>query len=252
MTLRDEIESYKKAKVSLDTGEIEFWDHVIFPNVIRQRQIMLILNALEQVSPQRILDFGCGAGWLSKILLSKGYNVTGVDASELLIGYARESCNKDLFVVGDCMHLPFGESRFDCITGSAILHHLDAIQALSECYRVTSSGGTLLLMEPNKLNPIAALGRKMTNLQTGGEKPFHPRSLEKALVSTGWSTVDVRYLFPYSFGLSYLFKTLRLGNRQELRAICPFIEASEHVFEKVPLSNRLGYLIFVVARKKTQ
>jgi len=42
MGLKDEIEAYEKAEVSLDTGEIEFWDHVIFPNVIRKRQIRLI------------------------------------------------------------------------------------------------------------------------------------------------------------------------------------------------------------------
>ena len=147
------------------------------------------------------------------------------------------------------MNLPFANEAFDCIMGSAILHHLYAAQALTECHRVTSSGGTLLLMEPNKLNPIAALGRKITNLQTKGENPFYPGSLKKALVGAGWGTYQFRCLFPYSFSLSYLFKTLRLGDRQGLKAICPFIEATEQIFEKVPLFNRLSYLIFAVARK---
>lgn len=249
MSIKDEIKSYGEATVSLDTGEIELWDHVIFPNVVRKRQIRLILDVLERERHRKILDYGCGAGWLSKILFSEGYDVTGIDASSMLVGWAREVCGRDSFVVGDCMDTPFSDNTFDCLISSAILHHLEPVKALSECHRVTSSGGTLLLMEPNKLNPIAALGRKITNLQTKGENPFHPRSLEKALIRTGWTISHFGYLFPYSFSLSYLFKSLGLGDRRGLKIICPLIEASEQVLEKVPLLSCLSYLIFVVARK---
>jgi ubiquinone/menaquinone biosynthesis C-methylase UbiE len=251
MSLRDEIEVYDKVKIFADTGEIEVWDQIIFPKVIRERQIRLILDAIEQTKHEKILDFGCGTGWLSKILSSKGYNVTGIDVNASLVRSARESCGRDSFIVGDCMKLPFDAGVFDCIVGSAILHHLDTDQALAECHRVTSPGGILLLMEPNKLNPIAALGRKITNanVQTKDENPFYPRSLRNALVRTGWAVCDFQYLFPYSFGLSYLLKIIGLGDKQWLNAICSPIEISEQIFEKVPYLNQLCYLIFVVVKK---
>ena len=249
MVLRDEIEVYDKAEVSMDTGEIELWDQIIFPKVIRKRQIRLIRDAIERTKHRKILDFGCGAGWLSKILSSEGYDVTGIDVSASLIRSARESCSKDSFIVGDCMKLPFDDGVFDWIVGSAILHHLDTDQALVECHRVASSGGILLLMEPNKLNPIAALGRKVTNVQTKDENPFYPWSLRKALVRTGWAVSDFQFLFPYSFSLSYLLKSIGLGDKQWLNTICSPIEISEQIFEKVPYLNQLCYLIFVVAKK---
>ena len=206
MGLKDEIEAYEKAEVSIDTGEIELWDHIIFPNVIRKRQIELIFDLIEQTKTNKILDLGCGGGWLSKILSSRGYNVTGIDASATLINTARKSCAEAKFIVGDCMRLPFPDQSFDCIIGSAILHHLDSYKALTECRRVISPGGILLLMEPNKINPTAALGRKILNQKTKDENPFYPGSLKKALFKAGWHTTQFRYLFPYSFTLSYLLK----------------------------------------------
>lgn len=249
MSLKDEIEAYEKAKVSLDTGEIEFWDHVIFPNVIRKRQVRLIVDVLEQARPGTILDFGCGAGWLSKFLSSKGYDVIGIDVSSSLIRSAIKVSTRSSFIVGDCVNLPFGYGVFDCIIGSAILHHLDPHQALAECYRATAPGGTLLLMEPNRLNPPAAFGRKITNVQTKGESPFYPWTLRSALIRTGWAICDIRYLFPYSFSLSYLLRIFGLGDCRRFAKICPLIEASERIFEKVPYISLLSYLIFAIAKK---
>ena len=77
------------------------------------------------------------------------------------------------FIVGDCLNLPFGDSSFDFAVGMAIFHHLNPSVALIECKRVSTDGATLLLMEPNKLGPVAALGRKITNIPKG-EKPFYP------------------------------------------------------------------------------
>lgn len=249
MSLKDEIRAYDKVKVSCDTGEIETWDSVIFPNVIRKREIELILSRVEKVRPKRILDFGCGAGWLSKVLSSTGYNVVGIDASSSLIRTADNlSLELSHFVVGDCMNLPFKDNTFDLVVGMAVFHHLNARAAFAECWRVSADSATLMLMEPNKLNPIAALGRKITNVQTKDENPFYPWHLTDALSKAGWIIKDIRYLFPYSFGLSYLLKKL-LGDRQVITSVCAPIEVSEKILEKIPYLNRFCSTIFEVAKK---
>lgn len=249
MRLKNEAEFYEQVEVSADTGEIETWDHVLFPNVIRKREVELILGEVEKVKPKSILDFGCGAGWLSKLLSSKGYNVVSIDASSSLIETASESSSElSRFIVGDCMNLPFRDNTFDFIVGISIFHHLDSSAALLECQRVATNNATLLLMEPNKLSPVAALGRKITNIQTKGERPFYPWDLRNTLIGEGWVTKSVKYLFPYSFGLAYLLKKLR-GDKQGLKNICILIEASERFFEKIPYLNRLCWTMFVVATK---
>lgn len=249
MPLKNQIEFYDKVEILADTGEIETWDRIIFPNVIRKREIELILNQIPEVKPKRILDFGCGAGWLSKVLSSRGYHVIGIDSSSSLIkSAAKSSSEMSQFVVGDCLNLPFGDASFDFVIGMAIFHHLDAAAAFSECQRISADGGTFMLMEPNKLNPIALLGRKITNVQSNDENPFYPWRLRNALIETGWIIKDIKYLFPYSFGLSYLLK--KPGkNKQGFKNICIPIEVSEKFFEKVPYFNRLCWTIFAVAEK---
>lgn len=50
-----------------------------------------IVRAVTQVSPRRVLDVGCGEGWLARELASRGLDVTGIDASAELIQRAAES-----------------------------------------------------------------------------------------------------------------------------------------------------------------
>lgn len=248
--LKHEIEFYDRFKVSDATSEIEVWDSVIFPNVIRKREVELILSQLEKVKPESILDFGCGAGWLSRFLSSRGYHVTGIDASAPLIRSAVKS-SRDMpgMVVGDCLSLPFRNASFDFIVGMAIFHHLDADAAFLECWRVSSPGAKLLLMEPNKLNPVAFVGRKITSVQSKDENPFYPGQLAKTLIKTGWVIEEIKYFFPYSFGLSYLLKNLSL-RPQIFRSISFLVATSEKLLEKIPWLNRLSGMICVVATKE--
>ena len=49
-----------------------------------------IVDAVMQQPPGRVLDVGCGEGWLSRSLTAPGYSVVGIDASAPLIDRARE------------------------------------------------------------------------------------------------------------------------------------------------------------------
>lgn len=251
MSLKDEISVFNKAKLSAATGETEVWDRVIYPNVIRKREIDIILSRIEQVKPRRLLDFGCGVGWLSKFLSSKGYHCVGVDASSSLIKSAiTSSSNNSQFVIGDCMSLPFQDGSFDFVVGIGILHHLDPKQGLAECYRVLSRKGTLLLMEPNKFSPVGALGRRIAPLDTHtpGEQPLSSTELKHILLRTGWIVEHTGYMFPYSAALSQILRITRL-DRLVWGHVCAPIKATEQVLERIPLLKQLCWVILVEVRK---
>ena len=244
MNVKDEAEVYDKAKVSVDTGEIEEFDQVIFPNVIRKREIDLICSKVRAIRPKRVLDFGCGGGWLSKSLAFNGQNVIGIDVSRRLIRYAKKASPDSEFIVGDCMNLPFREKSFDAIIGVAILHHLNSYSALSECRRVTAEGSLLLFMEPNKLNPISALGRKILPMRTHtkGEQPLTLQELTESITKVELIIKEIKHIFPYSFGLARLFR-----GRSFPKVIIPFISASESLLEEISIIKFLSSTFFVVA-----
>lgn len=50
-----------------------------------------ILNALLRFPASRVLDLGCGEGWLARQMSQRGYGVTGIDASAPLIEQAQQA-----------------------------------------------------------------------------------------------------------------------------------------------------------------
>ena len=56
-----------------------------------------ILNTIDKYAPNKILDFGCGEGWLTRVLSSKGFDAFGADAIQDLVSYAQEKGDEKYF-----------------------------------------------------------------------------------------------------------------------------------------------------------
>jgi ubiquinone/menaquinone biosynthesis C-methylase UbiE len=247
MGLKDEIDVYDRAKVSVDTGEIEDYDVVIFQNVVRRREIDLIRLEFQAVKPKRILDFGCGGGWLSRILSSCNCEVVGIDISRSLISSAKKAAPKASFVVGDCMNLPFRDGTFDAVVSISALHHLDLKKGLEQVRRVLKNRGLFILMEPNKLNPLSSIGRKLFPMETHtmSEEPFIPAQLRAYLKLQGFKVKMIRYLFFFSFPLARMLKLL---NSPTIPSFFVYVmDAVERMFEHLPILNLLNSTIIVLA-----
>ena len=105
--------------------------------------------------PARVLECGCGTGWLSYFLARRGYRVTGQDVSEEALALARENPvfqdTADIdFICSDFENLA-SEEEYDAVVFCGSLHHAeDELAAIRCAYRALKPGGMFLSIEPGK------------------------------------------------------------------------------------------------------
>ena len=111
-----------------------------------------------------VIDVGCGAGRHAFEAYRRGADVIAFDrdASELRSvetmlramaadGEAPATASATA-VVGDALHLPYGDETFDCVIASEILEHSPSDDAaIGELVRVLKVGGTLAVSVPRWL-----------------------------------------------------------------------------------------------------
>ena len=96
----------------------------------------------------KILEVGVGTGRVAVPLASRGFDVTGVDASRRMLAIARSKHLRQL-VRGNAYRLPFAERSFDAALFVHVLHLLeDAPTALAEAIRVGREGALALVHPP--------------------------------------------------------------------------------------------------------
>ena len=248
MSIEDEVQVYDAAEVSRLTGETGSYDNAFFPNVIRKRELELIEQVLRAEKPKLILDYGCGGGWLSMLLLKWGFTFVGIDISKNMVKNAKIVCHDADFVVCDAMRLPFKEGVFDFVIGISILHHLNLKRATDELKRISLARSAFLFMEPSLLNLLSALGRRVFPMETHteGEKPYTPEYLKTALSLAGFNVERCFAMFFLAFPAARFSRMTRLNPPSSLVRITYFLEG---VMEKMP-DRYLNSNIVAVAKTK--
>jgi len=248
MLLGNEVQVYEEVEVSCSTGETESYQETFFTEVIRRRELDFIKQVLMAEKPRLVLDYGCGGGWLSRLIFKWGFEVVGIDLSKRLVKVAKFVCREGDFVVCDAMRLPFRDGAFDSIIGISILHHLPKLSmALSELKRVSAFRAVCLFMEPNLLNPVSAFGRKFFPMEahTAGEKPFAFGYLKAAFGLAGFTVEKYFALFFIAFPIARLLKVTKMKLPAWIvRAILLF----ENVMEKMPFIRCLNSNIVALVR----
>ena len=113
----------------------EAWKRVAKPHkeLPKLPYIHEITRKLKKYQVKKVLDLGCGSGWLSVFISKYGFDVTGIDiakpAVELGKTWAKEDNSNVNFLVGDLLNLPFQESTFDAIVCNSVLEHFRFDQA---------------------------------------------------------------------------------------------------------------------------
>jgi len=121
---------------------------------------------LAGIVPLRILEAGCGTGWLALLLAARGHRVTGLDPAPSMLAAARAKAGADAvtWVEGDMRAFTLQE-RFDLIvlTGHAfqVLEMVTDISAALICFARHLAPGGRLAFESR--NPLAEEWRHWTH-----------------------------------------------------------------------------------------
>ena len=117
---------------------------------IADRTADLALTCLP--APSRILDVGCGTGYLLGRLAARlplAEVLAGIDPAPAMITVARAAAADRLrFVVGTAERLPWPAESFDLVVSTTSFDHwADQRAGLAECARVLAPGGCLVLAD---------------------------------------------------------------------------------------------------------
>jgi trans-aconitate methyltransferase len=94
---------------------------------------------------ERILDLGCGTGYLAHLIAERGAAVTGVDSSSDMIEKARSAYPGLEFFRASATDLHF-DQPFDAVFSNAVLHWvLDKEAAIDSIHRSLRSGGRFVM-----------------------------------------------------------------------------------------------------------
>jgi 2-polyprenyl-3-methyl-5-hydroxy-6-metoxy-1,4-benzoquinol methylase len=224
------------------------WREMQFAGPHKLARSIAILEAIASAKliEPKIVDLGCGAGWLAAIVAQFGPTVA-IDFSEAAIAVATEKYNHVQFIAANIFDWDYPKGAFDIVISQEIIEHIDNIKDQERYLEIASDllhdDGLLILTTPsaaifNALQETLLttyLDQPVENLLSKQElksllrKRFKIISMTTIIPTHG---TKGRYKIINSYFLKSFFDKLCLGR----------------IFDKIRL--RLGYGLHAVAIAK--
>lgn len=139
----------------------------------------------------RVLDMGCGDGYLLGRLAARCQSAVGIEFEPSAVALALQrlsTCDRCTVLQGSVYELPFPDGEFDAVIMADVIEHLEnPVQAVQEAGRVLKAGGRLLMTTP-KWRPDRRWDPRHV-------REYKPDELRECLAST-FTDVCLSYFWP--------------------------------------------------------
>jgi ubiquinone/menaquinone biosynthesis C-methylase UbiE len=270
------VKNYFQAYFS-EKNSVDNWEDIYKKNDIRgvsvqrrMKQTLAWFDGLQFPKDIQILDAGCGAGLLSREVLSRGYEINAMDYSIGMLERARSLCDGDgrqglRLAQADVEAVPFKDSTLDVVFCLGVVSYLRSIEkSLQELSRILKPNGTLIFTTLNKWSLVSFLDvpllikslfkklfrekRKAANSDAGQSSAlkrfYFTPSVMKSLKRFGFT--DVKYItVPYR-SLTFYGKEIP-PKRWNMKATMLLEKVP-----KLPVIGPLGGHCLFMAKKKAE
>ena len=184
----------------------------------------LIANDTPELVDELIVEVGCGWGRILRQFDSKGFTkLVGIDLTrDLLMDSKQLVPNLFGILQGDITNIPLRDNVAAITYESRVLQYVDDISAaIKEMARVTRPGGEVVVIQPNKYNPVHMLR-------------YHTVLLTPGLIKAGFESAGLRNPEVSYFG--FMPRQVHVG-------------LVESLLQRMPVVRRVAGLFSVSATK---
>lgn len=206
------------------------------------REYVAIADRIARDGPGQLLDWGCGWGQVSALLLDRGVDVTSFDWSE---GAPEAEVPLEKFPhitafrSSKPVALPYPDNAFDAVLSCGVLEHVhDPDGSLEELKRIMRPGARFYVHKlPNRFSYLEALARLLGAYYHGklpNDEIYTLGSARSLLARHGYTVTEARRanMLPLTVGGTALGGPIWAANR---------------VLDRVPLLNLLATNVELVA-----
>ncbi|MFC1495563.1 class I SAM-dependent methyltransferase [Thermodesulfobacteriota bacterium] len=223
-----------------------YWQNEHFVNDLKRSRCATIFSALAKIpiKQPKILDLGCGTGWLSSMLGHFGPTV-GVDLSDYAVNKAQNRYPYVKFIAADLLTWENPKNEFDIVVSQEVIEHMvDHNKFIDLVYEMLKPDGYLILTTPNPPTFNAMYKEMRSNWTVQPIENWITITGLRELLLPRFKIIKLTTIIS-GYGRKGVY---RIANSYSFRRLWNLFGLSE-LYESICLSLGFGLHTFVVGQK---